>query len=727
MSIHPRISLYDTTLRDGTQGEGINFSVLDKLRIAEKLDGFGMHYIEGGWPGSNPKDAAFFEAAKKQRFRFSKLAAFGSTRRANVPVTQDTQIALLLEAATPVVTIFGKSWRLHVTEVLGIEPAENRAMISDSVRHLKTNGREVIYDAEHFFDGYKDDSDHALATLAAARDGGADLIVLCDTNGGCLPDDLATIFRAARSHLPATALGIHTHNDCGLGVANALAAVREGAAQVQGTINGYGERTGNCNLTTLIPCLQAKLGIEIVPDLPQLTELSFFVDELANCPHDPRAPFIGSTAFAHKGGIHVHAVQKLARSYEHMDPAAVGNRQHILVSELSGQSNVLAKTQALGLNLTKGSPEVTAVLAEIKRLEKEGYEFEAAEASFELLVRKRLGLHQPLFTLQEYHCNYRRTGNRLYETCEATVKLRVGEKHEYTVAEGDGPGERAGRRSAQGPAPFLSGHRRDRASGLQGAHHRQPPSHGGPHPRVDRQQRRARSLEHGGCQRQYHRSQLARPDRRHRIQIGPAYVQTVQHMMNRRSLSAKTPIAALVAANLCLSASAVFAQAAATSDAPAATAVAVNPSVEETFGFELGRATVDRDAASGSTYTVTATQDSRSKQTGAKIRLTVRDKDATGSSTHLLTLNTGKYKTVAQMTGLLADIFRKYLAVEPANQEIGKIGDINHGGEIRFYAASRAALRYDWLTPGEPVHSTNFKRADIQIFLGILAHPKPGN
>ena len=439
MSPHFRLTLYDTTLRDGTQGEGISFSVLDKLRIAEKLDTFGMHYIEGGWPGSNPKDAAFFDAAKKHAFRCAWLAAFGSTRRANVPVGEDPQIAGLLEAGTPVVTIFGKSWRLHVTEVLGIDPAENRAMITDSVRHLKRHGREVIYDAEHFFDGYKDDPGHALATLAAAREGGADLIVLCDTNGGCLPDELETIFCAAAAHCAPNSLGIHTHNDCGLGVANALAAVRAGAVQVQGTINGYGERTGNCNLTTLVPCLQAKMGVDAVADLSQLRELSFFVDELANCPHDPRAPFVGSTAFTHKGGVHVHAVQKLARSYEHMDPTAVGNRQHILVSELSGQSNVLAKTRNLGLNLAKGSAEVIAVLAEIKRLEKEGYEFEAAEASFALLVRRRLGLHRPLFQLQEFHCNYRRTGDRLHETCEATVKLRVGETNEYTVAEGDGP------------------------------------------------------------------------------------------------------------------------------------------------------------------------------------------------------------------------------------------------------------------------------------------------
>ncbi len=439
-SVHnPPPTIYDTTLRDGTQGEGISFSVLDKMRIAEKLDEFGVHYIEGGWPGSNPKDAAFFEAARQHRFKHARLAAFGSTRRAHTAVEKDPQIALLLEAQTPVVTIFGKSWRLHVTEILGIEPAENRAMITDTVRHLKSHGREVIYDAEHFFDGYKADPEHALATLQAAQAGGADLIVLCDTNGGCLPDEIAAIFSAASNHVAPSRLGIHTHNDCGLGVANALAAVRTGAVQVQGTINGYGERTGNCNLTTLIPCLQLKMGLTVAPDLSGLTELSFFVDELANCPHDVRAPFIGSTAFSHKGGIHVHAVQKVARSYEHMDPAAVGNRQHILVSELSGQSNVLAKMHGLGLDLAKGSPEVAAILADVKRLENEGYEFEAAEASFELLVRRHLGRYQPLFTLEEYHCNYHRTGNRLYEMCEATVKLRVGDTPEYTVAEGDGP------------------------------------------------------------------------------------------------------------------------------------------------------------------------------------------------------------------------------------------------------------------------------------------------
>ena len=459
MSPSSRLTLYDTTLRDGTQGEGISFSVLDKLRIAEKLDAFGMHYIEGGWPGSNPKDAAFFDAARQRAFRCARLAAFGSTRRANVPVGEDPQIAGLLAAGTPVVTIFGKSWRLHVTEVLGIDPAENRAMITDSVRHLKRHGREVIYDAEHFFDGYKDDPGHALATLAAAREGGADLIVLCDTNGGCLPDELETIFRAAAAHCAPTSLGIHTHNDCGLGVANALAAVRAGAVQVQGTINGYGERTGNCNLTTLVPCLQAKMGVDAVADLSRLSELSFFVDELANCPHDPRAPFVGSTAFTHKGGVHVHAVQKLARSYEHMDPAVVGNRQHILVSELSGQSNVLAKMRDLGLHLTKGSAEVAAVLAEIKRLEKEGYEFEAAEASFRAAGPPPARLAPT--ALRVAGIPLQLSPHRRPAARDLRGHREAADRQGERIHRGGRrrTGQRARRRPAQGPAPLLSGHR----------------------------------------------------------------------------------------------------------------------------------------------------------------------------------------------------------------------------------------------------------------------------
>ncbi len=432
------LALYDTTLRDGTQGEGISFSVLDKIRVAERLDAFGMHYIEGGWPGSNPKDVAFFQEARRRSWSHAKIAAFGSTRRGYLRVEDDPQVRILLEAGTPVVTLVGKSWLLHVTEVLNVTAEENLAMIGDTVRYFKENGREVFYDAEHFFDGYKDDPEYALRTIAAARDGGADVVVLCDTNGGSMPDEVARITRDAIARVGG-AVGIHTHNDCGVGVANALAAVKEGAVQVQGTVNGYGERVGNCNLTTLIPNLQAKMGVQVVPDLSKLRELSLFVDELANVAHETRAPFVGASAFAHKGGIHVNAVQKLARSYEHMEPGAVGNDQHILVSELSGQSNVLLKARELGFALEKGSPAIAEILQTVKRMESEGYEFEAAEASFHLLIQKILGRHKPSFDLIEYHCTYRRSGSGSFQTCEATVKLGVGGVNEYTVAEGDGP------------------------------------------------------------------------------------------------------------------------------------------------------------------------------------------------------------------------------------------------------------------------------------------------
>ncbi len=433
------VRLYDTTLRDGTQGEGISFSVHDKIRIAEKLDAFGVHYIEGGWPGSNPKDIEFFRQAANRRWQRAKVCAFGSTCRARTEPAADAQVQLLLEAQTPVVTIVGKTWRLHVEQILGVDLRENERMIRDTVRYLKTQGREVVFDAEHAFDGYKDDPEEALTALRAAAEAGADAVVLCDTNGGSLPHEVGEITARVREALGGTPIGIHTHNDAELAVANALAAIAAGATQVQGTINGYGERTGNCNLTSVIPNLQLKLGCEVVPDLSRLRDLSLFVDELANCPHNIRAPFVGSTAFTHKGGLHVHAVQKLARSYEHIQPESVGNHQHIVVSELSGQSNVIAKARELGFSFEKGSSQVGAILQEVKRLEHLGYEFEAAEASFELLIRRILNEPKPLWELLEYHCTYIRSVRNGYETCEATVKLRVGTEDIYTVAEGDGP------------------------------------------------------------------------------------------------------------------------------------------------------------------------------------------------------------------------------------------------------------------------------------------------
>lgn len=432
------VTIYDTTLRDGTQGTGISFSTLDKIRVAEKLDEFGVHYIEGGWPGSNPKDAAFFQEAAKRSWKNAKITAFGMTRRGRIKVEDDPQVQMLLDAQTPAVTIVGKTWPLHVTEVFQVSLEENLAMIADTVAHLKKHGREVLYDAEHFFDSFREDPEYSLRTVKAAVDAGADLVVLCETNGGALPDFVEEVTRKVVAHL-GRPVGIHTHNDGGVGVANALAAVRAGACQVQGTINGYGERVGNCNLVTVMPNLQLKMGIDLGVDLTRLRELAYFVDELANVPHDIRAPYVGLAAFTHKGGLHVHAVQKLARTYEHVDPALVGNERIITISDMSGQSNVLIKAEALGLPLAKGSPEVQRILAEVKRLESEGYEFEAAEASFEMLIRKQLGQPTDRFELIEYHTTHRHHPQASVETTEATVKLRLKGAVEYTVDEGDGP------------------------------------------------------------------------------------------------------------------------------------------------------------------------------------------------------------------------------------------------------------------------------------------------
>ena len=434
----PQVEIYDTTLRDGSQGEGINFSVADKLRIAEKLDAFGVHYIEGGWPGSNPKDIEFFAEAKRKKFKNARLAAFGSTRKKGVAVEQDDQVRLLIEAGTPVVTIFGKTSMLHVKEVLRCAPDENLAMIGDTVRFLKDHRKFVIYDAEHCFDGCKLDPEYALATWQAAEKAGANFIVLCDTNGGCLPDEIAAITRIAVGKLNCK-VGIHTHDDIGLGVANALVALEAGAVHVQGTINGYGERTGNCNLVSVIPCVALKMKKTCVPpaSLRKLKELSQFVDEMANMRHNPRLPWVGSAAFAHKGGMHVNAVQKLTASYEHIDPSFVGNARNVLISELAGRSNIVMKAQELGFKLTNDTPELKSILNRIKELEHGGYEFEAAEGSLALLISKALKHRDPLFHVDAYHVSMRRDARE--SVCEATVKVRVGSKRAQTVAEGDGP------------------------------------------------------------------------------------------------------------------------------------------------------------------------------------------------------------------------------------------------------------------------------------------------
>jgi 2-isopropylmalate synthase len=438
MSEQAKVRIYDTTLRDGTQGEGFSLSGLDKIRIAKQLDAFGVDYIEGGWPGSNPKDIEFFKAAAKETWNHAKIAAFGSTRRADLAVEDDPQVQLLIDAGTPVITIFGKSWELQVTEVLRTTPEENQDMIRDTCRYLKAAGREVVYDAEHFFDGYKDGAEHAMATLRAAVEGGADWLVLCDTNGGCLPAEVAEMSRVVREAFPEVPLGIHTHNDCELAVANAIASVDAGATQVQGTINGYGERTGNCNLTSVIPILELKMGLKVVADVSKMRDLSFFVDDVSNNPHFARAAFVGRTAFAHKGGMHVNAVQKLARTYEHIRPEQVGNEQQILVSELSGQSNILMKAEQLGLPLEKGSTEAIAILGSIKELEQAGYSFEAAGGSLELLIRRQLGKGERPWNLSEYHCSFRQYRDGHRPVCEATVKLDVQGVPTHTVSEGHG-------------------------------------------------------------------------------------------------------------------------------------------------------------------------------------------------------------------------------------------------------------------------------------------------
>ena len=434
----PEVEIYDTTLRDGSQGEGINFSALDKLRIAERLDAFGIHYIEGGWPGSNPKDMEFFKQAAKRKWKNARIAAFSMTRRKGMAVEKDELMRMVLEARTPVATIVGKSWLLHVHEVLRAKPDENLAMIADTVRYLTDQGRTVMYDAEHAFDGYKDNPEYALATWKAAADAGAECIVLCDTNGGCLPGEIASIVAATKARL-GVRLGIHTHNDCGLGVANGLAGIEAGATQIQATINGYGERTGNCNLTSVMPLLHFKMKRRCLPakSLAKLKELSEFVDEIANVRHDSRQPWVGQSAFAHKGGMHVHAIGRIARSYEHINPEAIGNHRRVLVSDMSGRTNILMKATELGFKLDPEAPETRAITAEVKRLEGEGYEYEAAEGSLALLIRKLLKHQAPPFKIEGYHVSNRR--DRSISVCQASVKVLVDGVTEHTIAEGDGP------------------------------------------------------------------------------------------------------------------------------------------------------------------------------------------------------------------------------------------------------------------------------------------------
>jgi len=440
MTMTKDVLIYDTTLRDGEQSEGIAFSLDDKFRIAYKLDEFGVDYIEGGWPGSNPKAIEFFRQVDHHRLKQAKLAAFGSTRRKRIRPEDDENLRALIESHTPTVTIFGKSWDLHVHEALQASLKENLDMIRDSVRFLRAAGREVVYDAEHFFDGYRNNPDYALETIVAAADAGAHCIVLCDTNGGTLPADLVKIILDARRVVDLP-LGIHAHNDSGLAVANSILAVQHGVVHVQGTINGYGERCGNADLIPILANLQLKLGKKCLPEgrIESLTALAHFVAEVANLMPDSRQPYVGRSAFAHKGGVHVSAMRRHRKTYEHIDPQSVGNATRILVSELSGQSNIFAKAEELGIDLQQLGEKSKVVLQTIKDLENQGYQFEAAEGSVEVLVRKIIGTHKKFFNLEGFRVIVEKRGPEQNCLSEATIQLSIDAEKWHTAADGDGP------------------------------------------------------------------------------------------------------------------------------------------------------------------------------------------------------------------------------------------------------------------------------------------------
>lgn len=433
-----RVFIYDTTLRDGTQREGLTLSCDDKLRIAAHLDQFGIAFIEGGWPGSNPKDVEFFERARDREWKHAAIAAFGSTRRAGIAVESDPQLKALIDAKTPACTIFGKTWPLHVTEVLRTTLDQNLLMIEDSIAFLVANGRRAIYDAEHFFDGYRADPSYALEALAAAHRGGAEAIVLCDTNGGSLPWDVEAIVRTVKERFPDAVIGMHTHDDTSCGVANALAGVRAGARHVQGTINGYGERCGNANLSSIIPSIELKLGLSCIPKgrLAEISELSRYVAEIANLPMNEHDAYVGRSAFAHKGGVHVAAMQRAATSYQHIEPELVGNECRVVVSELSGRGNVQAKAEELGYGLAQ--TESVQILERIKQLESQGYAYEAAEASFALLIARQKPGYVPPFTLLDFQATVGRRSDQP-TFVEATIRVRVGDEIIHTAGDGNGP------------------------------------------------------------------------------------------------------------------------------------------------------------------------------------------------------------------------------------------------------------------------------------------------
>jgi len=434
------ILIYDTTLRDGTQGEHISFSAEEKLRIAQRLAELGVHYIEGGWPGSNPKDMRFFQMAKDLRLGATRLTAFGSTRKAHIAPEYDPNLTALLKARVDTITLFGKSWDLQVIDILGISLEENLWMIEDSIRYLKSKGKEVMFDAEHFFDGYKANPAYGLKTIGAAVSGGADSIVLCDTNGGSLVGEVTKTIEEVRRSFPGVPFGIHTHNDGGLAVANTLAAIEAGASMAQGTINGYGERCGNADLTSVIPNLLLKMGKKCLDDskLPLLTEVSRYVSDIANIPPLNERPFVGRSAFAHKGGVHVSAIAKKPSAYEHIKPELVGNKRRVLVSDLSGKSNIDYKAQEMGISLGGNGYGSREIVKEIKRMEDLGYQFDAAEGSLELLMKKTTGQFKEPFSLLSLKVINEKDGYG-QTISQATIKISVGEEEEITAAEGNGP------------------------------------------------------------------------------------------------------------------------------------------------------------------------------------------------------------------------------------------------------------------------------------------------
>jgi len=434
------IKLYDTTLRDGTQAEDISLLVEDKIRIAHKLDEMGIHYIEGGWPGSNPKDVTFFKEIRKEKLGHAKVAAFGSTRRAKTTPDKDQNIRTLVQAETDAVTIFGKTWDFQVREALRISLQENLDLIFDSLEYLKGHVSEVFYDAEHFFDGFKSNPEYAIKTLKAAEEARVDCIVLCDTNGGTMPFELSEIINEVRRQI-AIPLGIHTHNDSGCAVANSLCAVERGIVHVQGTINGFGERCGNANLCSIIPALKIKMNHDCISceQLKKISELSRFVYELANLPPNKHQPYVGKSAFAHKGGVHVSAIQRHPETYEHIRPELVGNSTRVLVSDLSGRSNILAKAEEFQINLESKDPVTMEILNDIKELENRGYQFEGAEASFELLMKRALGTHRKFFSVIGFRVIDEKRHEDQKPSSEATIMVKVGGKIEHTAADGNGP------------------------------------------------------------------------------------------------------------------------------------------------------------------------------------------------------------------------------------------------------------------------------------------------